>query len=710
MSANSLSVPFPIFNDIDGDPLDAGYIYIGTANLDPETNPISVYFDAALTIPATQPIRTLNGFPSNSGSPSRLYVNANDYSITVKNKNGSQVYTSAVSTERVPVSIITGQLPASQSDFLQAGTGATTRTAQNKMRDSVSVKDFGATGDGATDDTAAIKAALAAHSDIYFPSGTYIVSETIRASSVVHIDGDKDVTIRATTPFTGVSVTDGGVPTTLDAIFAIFAGTTINDIAGTRIGANDEASSFIGKMNLDCNHNCDYGVFWERAPYTRCEANVFGADNTGVWVGVYSWGSVVDGSKIIDCTTNGVFCGNASNGVLLDGISVWGNPTRTVNGVNCDTYCNGLVINGGFIERCEVGVLGGIRNGPIELIGIDFEAHSQHCVKMVHDGSEGRKSGPVIIDSCYLDSTEENVYGVYYNIAVHDCRMRAPALTSGSHYYGDANTSFDLENNIYDSGGVTIAENISGALAVSSRTVTHSSETTNVRKRKTSVAYEGGWNQYNYFSTNQPQIVSSSMRWLNSNQGGASDLHTGKWELTVNSTLTSGGVPGIYYTGGVEFHSIGSTLQFVPKADNTHKLGAASQRWSEVFAGTGTINTSDEREKTTLLEIDDIEKACALELKQNIKKFKFNDSVERKGDDARIHFGVGAQTVKAIFEKHGLNAESYALFCYDEWDAEPEIIGEDEYGNSVVLQEAKDAGSLYGVRYEELLAFIISAI
>ena len=57
MSANSLSVPFPIFNDIDGDPLDAGYIYIGTANLDPVTNPISVYFDEALTVPAAQPVQ-----------------------------------------------------------------------------------------------------------------------------------------------------------------------------------------------------------------------------------------------------------------------------------------------------------------------------------------------------------------------------------------------------------------------------------------------------------------------------------------------------------------------------------------------------------------------------------------------------------------------------------------------------------------------------
>lgn len=65
---------------------------------------------------------------------------------------------------------------ASDITFLQAGTGATSRSVQNKLRDVVSVKDFGAVGDGVADDTAAINAAIAAHAYVYFPPGEYAVT------------------------------------------------------------------------------------------------------------------------------------------------------------------------------------------------------------------------------------------------------------------------------------------------------------------------------------------------------------------------------------------------------------------------------------------------------------------------------------------------------------------------------------------------------
>jgi hypothetical protein len=93
MSALSIQPTYPIFTDIDGQPLENGYIWIGAVNVDPQSNPIAVYWDSALTQPAVQPIRTSGGYPVNSGTPARFYANV-DYSIRVMNKNGSTIYTS----------------------------------------------------------------------------------------------------------------------------------------------------------------------------------------------------------------------------------------------------------------------------------------------------------------------------------------------------------------------------------------------------------------------------------------------------------------------------------------------------------------------------------------------------------------------------------------------------------------------------------------
>jgi hypothetical protein len=93
MSALSIQPPYPAFAGTDGLPLENGYIWVGTVNLNPQTNQIAVYWDSALTIPAAQPIRTLNGYPVYQGTPSRFYAGS-DYSIQVLDSKGSLVYTS----------------------------------------------------------------------------------------------------------------------------------------------------------------------------------------------------------------------------------------------------------------------------------------------------------------------------------------------------------------------------------------------------------------------------------------------------------------------------------------------------------------------------------------------------------------------------------------------------------------------------------------
>lgn len=95
-----ITSPYPFFVDVDGDPLESGYIYIGQSGLNPEASPVTVYSDKALSIPVAQPIRTLGGLPVVSGTPIQLYTVQNDFSITIRNKNLTLVRTAlSASTE-----------------------------------------------------------------------------------------------------------------------------------------------------------------------------------------------------------------------------------------------------------------------------------------------------------------------------------------------------------------------------------------------------------------------------------------------------------------------------------------------------------------------------------------------------------------------------------------------------------------------------------
>lgn len=176
MSALSIQVPFPVFQDRDGQPLDNGYVWLGTSSLNPQTNPVVAYYDSALTIVATQPLRTLNGFISRAGSPAQVYVDAVNFSILVQDRQGTTVFS-------VPEG--TGISPnASGVVYDPAGTGAVATTVQAKLRESVSAKDFGATGNGATPDNAAIQLALDTGKSVFLPNGTYLLSAPITINTV----------------------------------------------------------------------------------------------------------------------------------------------------------------------------------------------------------------------------------------------------------------------------------------------------------------------------------------------------------------------------------------------------------------------------------------------------------------------------------------------------------------------------------------------
>lgn len=142
--------------------------------------------------------------------------------------NNSYVETSATTVTFVSglhvgavVKFININSAATSSDlvtYLPAGAGAVATTVQDKLRESVSVLDFGAVGDGVTDDTVAIQLALntafaaATPARIHFPAGTYLISSTLNVYPVTHITGDGrwSTIIKAGTGFTGIMMQDTG--------------------------------------------------------------------------------------------------------------------------------------------------------------------------------------------------------------------------------------------------------------------------------------------------------------------------------------------------------------------------------------------------------------------------------------------------------------------------------------------------------------------
>lgn len=90
MSALRVINPLPIFLGADGKALQGGYVYVGNVNQDPIQFPKAVYFDQALSIPASQPLRTQSGYLYRNGAPATLWADG-DCSILVLDANRQQV-------------------------------------------------------------------------------------------------------------------------------------------------------------------------------------------------------------------------------------------------------------------------------------------------------------------------------------------------------------------------------------------------------------------------------------------------------------------------------------------------------------------------------------------------------------------------------------------------------------------------------------------
>ena len=146
---------------------------------------------------------------------------------------------------------------------------------------------------------------------------------------------------------------------------------------------------------------------------------------------------------------------------------------------------------------------------------------------------------------------------------------------------------------------------------------------------------------------------------------------------------------GIGFQGNAFIPLNGSSV----RTDNAKDIGASSVRFDDIYATNGTIQTSDRNEKQDIEALTDAETRVAVAAKGLLRKFRWQSAVEEKGDDARTHFGIIAQDLQDAFTAEGLDAGDYAMFISSTWT------------NDDGVEQTR-----LGVRYSELLAFIIAAI
>lgn len=169
-------VPKIQFFDANGHPLAGGKLYSYSAGT---TTPLVTYTDQAGTSANTNPVIL------DARGEASVWLGTGPYKLRLTTATDVDIWTvdDIYSEGALSMQELLSSAGSSLVGFIQSGTGATYRTVQSKLRDTVSVKDFGAVGDGVADDTAAIQAAINTGKDVIFPDSRYRITAQLTVGS-----------------------------------------------------------------------------------------------------------------------------------------------------------------------------------------------------------------------------------------------------------------------------------------------------------------------------------------------------------------------------------------------------------------------------------------------------------------------------------------------------------------------------------------------
>jgi hypothetical protein len=689
MALTQVTGPYPIFTDLDGSPLDDGYLYIGAINDDPETNPIQVFWDSALTIPATQPIRTSNGYAYRNGTPALIYT-AGAFSITIRNKRNEFVLYSPVGYGFDPAAVsasvvkndfigdgvtVAFVLSASPSTILATNifingvyqekdsytlsgntitftvapplsssieiltnetgvinggnandisytltaAGATLQSVQTKLEQYISVKDFGAVGDGVTNDTAAVQAAIDSGEPIVFPAGSYACGPLTQSTNSQRFYADGFVNIQKNA--NGVLFTSTGNYVQFEGIQFIGTGFTGDNV------------------NLTGNHptltNCaSFGTPGRALKATGAHVQIFGT--CGIYATTDATASGFDieigvsGTATLYHQLMNVYTSQATGGILLTDVGshviVGGQfgKLSILSGTSPAGVNGGITSNARILGNVTVNLSNSVFSGnQFSNQTITFGAGtSGHCLD-----TSNTASSATIVNSGNAASPIFKSIGTGSPSGI--------VLQYGSDAFNSTIRYSNDEIYLQDAG-----------LYLSNNKALWIADSAGVYKNTVFLSSGDDFNFGNDTGANFTNLQSGS--------GGIYHVVSG-----ANVTQTATGV-------------------FRPVPDGSVNLGGPSNRWSTVYATTGTINTSDANDKKDIRSLSDKEKAVGVALRALIRAYKW------KAGPEETYVGVIAQDVIAAFDAEGLDAGDYGII--------------------------DDGGDRLGVRYDQVFAFIIGAL